>query len=83
MSPEYEPTNNWYSTMEDQALASINCLQKPGEGTHIQHVSSVSWSLSTAWVVTEQESLQSQSNSLLLNISPTLCEHSFANELKA
>jgi hypothetical protein len=65
--------------MEDQALASIDHLQKTGDQTHTQHVSSVSRSLS-AQVVTKQES---QSNSLLLNISPTLCEHSLANELKA
>jgi hypothetical protein len=66
--------------MEDQALASIDCLQKTGDWTHKQHVSSVSQSLLSARVVAEQES---QSNSLLLDISPTLCEHSLANKLKA
>jgi hypothetical protein len=34
----------------------------------------------TAQVVAKQES---QSNSFLLHISPTLCEYSFGNELKA
>jgi hypothetical protein len=71
-------------TMEDQALASIDHASSENKGpdthTHIQHVSSVSRSHSTAQVVAEQES---QSNSFLLNISPTLCEHSLANELKA
>jgi hypothetical protein len=66
--------------MEDQALAAINHLEKTGDQTHTWHVSSVSWSLSTAWVVAEQES---QSNSLLLDISHTLCKHSIVNVLKA
>jgi hypothetical protein len=47
-SPEYEPTDDWYGTMEDQALALINCLQETGDRTHTQYVSSVFHSLSTA-----------------------------------
>jgi hypothetical protein len=63
--------------VETQALASINRLQKTGDQWH---ASSVFQSLSTAWVIAKQES---QRNSLLLDISPTLIEHSLANELKA
>jgi hypothetical protein len=33
-SPEYEPTKDWYGTMEDQTLASIDLLQKIGDQTH-------------------------------------------------
>jgi hypothetical protein len=29
-SPEYEPSNDWYGTMEDQPLALVNHLQKTG-----------------------------------------------------
>ncbi len=79
-SPEYEPTDDRYGPMEDLALGLIDHLQKPGDWTQTQYVSSVSWSPLTAWVVAKQAS---QCNSLLLNLSPTLCEHSFANDLKA
>jgi hypothetical protein len=33
-SPEYEPSNDWYGPMENQALASIYHLQKTGDQTH-------------------------------------------------
>jgi hypothetical protein len=32
-SHEYKPTNDWYGTMEDQALAMINHLQKTEDWT--------------------------------------------------
>jgi hypothetical protein len=41
-SSEYEPSNDWYATMEDQELALNNHLQKTGDRTHTQHVSSIS-----------------------------------------
>jgi hypothetical protein len=81
-SPKYEPSDDWYATMEDQGF-NQSSSENRGLDTHMTcEFSFPKPSLLTAPVVANAEQ-ESQSNSLLLDISPMLCEHSLANELKA
>ena len=79
-SPEYEPSDDRYEKLESDALSNLDRLMKTGDRIQTRRLSSVSKSLSIAQTIVEQES---QSNMLLLDISPTLCDHSLASEMKA
>ena len=78
-SPEYEPSDDRYERMEAHALSNIDRLQETGDRIQTRRLCSVSRSLSSAQSTVEHES---KSNSLLLEISPTLCDHTLSTELE-
>ena len=79
-SPEYEPSDDRYEWLERQSASSIDQLRQTGDRIQTRHLSSVSRSHSMAQRVNEYES---QSNSVLLEISPTLCDHTLTTEMKS
>ena len=80
-SPEYEPETERFADMERDASSTIDRLRKTGDQIHqTRRLCSVSQSLSNARQVLEHES---QSNSILLDISPTLCDDTLTNEMQS
>jgi hypothetical protein len=80
-SPEFEPETECFANMECDALSSINLLRQTGnwtQQTHLLH--SVSQSLSNAQHVLEHES---QSNLILVDISPTLCNDILSTKMQS
>jgi hypothetical protein len=80
-SPEFEPDMECFANMKCDACSNVNRLQKIGDGTQqTRHLCSVSQSLSNAQQVLEHES---QSNLILLDISPTLCDDTLLTEMQS
>ena len=79
-SPESEPSDDRYEKLEYEALENLDHLMKTGDRMQTRRLSSVSKSLSIAQTIVEQESL---ANSPLVDISPTLSDHTLIKEMEA
>jgi hypothetical protein len=78
-SPEFEPETKCFANMERYALSSIDQLWQTGDQTQQTHLLClVSQSLLNAQQVLEHES---QSNLILLDISPMLCDDTPLTEM--
>jgi hypothetical protein len=80
-SPEFEPDTERFANMERDACSDVDQLRKIGDGTQQTcRLCSVSQSLSNAQQVPEHKS---QSNLILLDISPTLCDDTLSTEMQS
>jgi hypothetical protein len=80
-SPEFEPDTEHFANMECDACSNVDRLRKIGDGTQqTHHLCLVSQSLLNAQQVSEHKS---QSNSILLDISPTLCDDTLSTEMQS
>jgi hypothetical protein len=80
-SLEFEPETECFANMECDACSNVDRLWKIGDGTQqTRHLCSVSQSLSNAQQVLEHKS---QSNSILLDISLTLCDDTLSTKMRS
>jgi hypothetical protein len=78
-SPEFEPETERFANVEHDALSNVDWLRQTEDRTQQTHLlCSVSQSLLNAQQVLEHES---QSNSILLDISVMLCDDTLSTEM--